>query len=103
MKNYIPQREDLEQAALISWAEAYERIYPELALLYHIPNGGKRDRIVAAKLKAQGVKPGVPDLCLPVPRGKYHGLYIEMKDGKKQNHRKSKQMARCSVCAGVCR
>ena len=82
MKNYIPQREDLEQAALISWAEAYERIYPELALLYHIPNGGKRDRIVAAKLKAQGVKPGVPDLCLPVPRGKYHGLYIEMKDGK---------------------
>ncbi len=79
---YIPQNEDLEQAALISWAELYESVYPELALLYHIPNGGKRDRAVAAKLKAQGVKPGVPDLCLPVPRGKYHGLYIEMKDGK---------------------
>ena len=26
-----------------------------------------------------GVRAGVPDLCLPVPRGKYHGLYLEMK------------------------
>ena len=30
-------------------------------------------------LKRQGVKRGVPDLCLPVPRGIYHGLYMEMK------------------------
>lgn len=29
--------------------------------------------------RAMGVKKGVPDLCLPVPRGKYHGLYIELK------------------------
>ena len=33
----------------------------------------------AKHLKQQGVKSGVPDLCLPVPRGRYHGLYIEMK------------------------
>ena len=33
----------------------------------------------AKHLKQQGVKSGVPDLCLPVPRGQYHGLYIEMK------------------------
>lgn len=36
----------------------------------------------AANLKRQGVKAGVPDLCLPVTRGRYHGLYIEMKYGK---------------------
>lgn len=53
--------------------------YPELALLYHIPNGGRRDRAEAARLKAEGVKAGVPDLCLPVARGGWHGLYIELK------------------------
>lgn len=33
-------------------------------------------------MKAEGVRSGVPDLCLPVPRGTYHGLYIENKAGK---------------------
>jgi hypothetical protein len=27
----------------------------------------------------EGVNPGIPDLCLPVPREPYHGLYIELK------------------------
>ena len=53
--------------------------YPELKLLFHIPNGGSRDVVEGAHLKAQGVKSGVPDLCLPVARGNCHGLYIEMK------------------------
>ena len=48
-------------------------------MLHHIPNGGTRDAIEGRHLKQQGVKPGVPDLCLPVPRGLYHALYIEMK------------------------
>lgn len=30
-------------------------------------------------MQAEGVKAGVPDLCLPVPRGEFHGLYIELK------------------------
>lgn len=50
-----------------------------LALLYHIPNGGWRKKGVAKKLKAEGVKPGVPDYCLPVARQGFHGLYIELK------------------------
>lgn len=56
--------------------------WPELALLFHIPNGGKRDSVEAKHLKQQGVKAGVPDLFLPVPSGKYHGLFIEMKADK---------------------
>ena len=28
------------------------------------------------------MKPGVPDICLPVPKGRYHALYIEMKRPK---------------------
>lgn len=61
---------------------------PELALAHAIPNGGKRDAVTASKLKAEGVKPGVPDTFLPIPMPRrhdvptnmmYHGLYIEFK------------------------
>ena len=69
------------QVTLIRWTQQSEirQRFPELALLYHIPNGGKRDVIEAKHLKAQGVKSGVPDLHLPVSRKGYNGLYIEMK------------------------
>ena len=68
-----------EQALLFSWAAMSLRKYPELRLLFHIPNGGKRGKAEAARFKAEGVKAGVPDLFLPVARGKYHGLFIELK------------------------
>lgn len=67
-----------EQAALFQWA-AYD---PRLQFMYAIPNGGSRNRIEAKNLKRQGVKSGVPDICLPLPSGYWHGLYIEMKAGK---------------------
>jgi hypothetical protein len=69
------------QALLIKWTQlpSIREQYPELKLLHHIPNGGKRDSIEAKHLKIQGVKSGVPDLCLPVARKNYHGLYIELK------------------------
>lgn len=73
--------ESQHQSNVIKWSQQplIRSKYPELELLFHIPNGGKRDIIEAKHLKQQGVKRGVPDLCLPVPKGKYHGLYIEMK------------------------
>lgn len=49
---------------------------------YHIPNGGSRNKKEAKNLKRQGVRPGVPDLCIPVAKRGFHGLYIEMKYGK---------------------
>lgn len=71
-----------EQITLFQWAALHTRKFPELELLYHIPNGGKRHKTTAIRLKAEGVKAGVPDICLPVPKGHYHGLYIELKAGK---------------------
>ena len=71
-----------EQANVIKWSRQphIRSQWPELALLFHIPNGGtRRDSVEGKHLKQQGVKPGVPDLCLPVPSGRYHGLFIEMK------------------------
>lgn len=81
MRNIRIDNEAGAQEALFSWASYNYTRYPELELLYHIPNGGKRDARTAANLKRQGVKAGVPDLHLPVARGGYHGLYIELKVG----------------------
>ncbi|MBR4933795.1 MAG: VRR-NUC domain-containing protein [Clostridia bacterium] len=59
-----------------------ERRYPCLELMYHVPNGGSRNKAEAAKFRRMGVKPGVCDIVLPAPRGGYHGLYIELKVGE---------------------
>lgn len=70
-------REGQEQAALM---QELRLRYPEAyALIYHVPNGGHRVKAVAARLKGQGVKAGVPDLVLPMARGGWFGLYIEFK------------------------
>ncbi len=74
--------ESTEQQALFEWAEIAAKKTPELKLLFAIPNGGKRPITTAMRMKAEGQKSGVPDICLPVPCKKYHGLYIEMKVGK---------------------
>lgn len=71
-----------EQVALFQWAAHMSGKYPELRLMYAIPNGGLRNPVVASKLKAEGVKAGVPDIFLPAARCGYHGLYIEMKRTK---------------------
>lgn len=68
-----------EQVAVMRWAAAHLAQFPELELLHAIPNGGHRAAATAAALKAEGVKPGVSDLFLPVARQGFHGLYIEMK------------------------
>lgn len=70
-------REGQEQAALM---RELELRYPAVfELMYHVPNGGHRVKAVAGKLKAQGVKAGIPDLVLTMARGGFFGLYIEFK------------------------
>lgn len=59
----------------------FRYLYPN-GIIYAIPNGGQRNAIVAAKLKAEGVLAGVPDIHIPMARNGYHSLYIEMKNGK---------------------
>lgn len=76
---YRKRSETTEQERVINWATFYAKDFPELDLLHHIPNGGSRNQLEAANLKRQGVKAGVPDLCLPVARNGKHGLYVEMK------------------------
>ena len=70
-----------EQKAVIQWADAMSGKYPCLRWLHAIPNAAKRSYKLAAYMKAEGMKSGVFDLCLPYPCNGYHGLYIEMKAG----------------------
>ncbi len=88
---YKVQHEAIEQTKLFNWIAFARNKYPDLDLLYHIPNGGSRNKIEAANLRRQGVRSGVPDLCLPVARGDYHGLYIELKYGKNKTTENQKE------------
>lgn len=75
------------QATVIQWAKAHEHLYPELKLLKGnmegISLGGsiRQRAITIAKMKASGMRPGWPDLELPVARGAFPALFIEMKVG----------------------
>ena len=71
--------ESQEQIEFIQWCKRQRNICPEIRWIHHIPNGGKRNIVVASKLKLEGVESGVLDIFLPVARRRKHGLYIEMK------------------------
>ena len=80
--------ESSEQMALVEFATRFQERIPEMKWLFHVPNGEKRDKATAGRLKRLGVKRGVPDLWLPVAR--YDpmqnitrcGLVIELKFGR---------------------
>lgn len=91
MRNFRLDDESGHQEALFSWAAYRTGLMPELQYMYHVPNGGKRDKATAAVLKRQGVKAGVPDIMLPAARAGYHGLYIELKAGENTTTKKQKE------------
>lgn len=72
-----PTEHDLQVQCLRWLRAAYRDV-----LCYAIPNGGQRNAIVAAKLKEEGATAGIPDMHIPIPKGDYASLYIEMKNGK---------------------
>lgn len=73
------------QAAFFAWLAIVK--YPSTKWIHAIPNGGERNPIVAGKMKAEGARTGVWDVFVPVPRGGYHGLYIEFKRPEHRNHK----------------
>ena len=82
MRSYA---EDAQAIALIQWRDTYARKHPELGLLFHVANGGKRNAREAQRLKAMGVLAGVSDYFLPVPNHRpvyCAGLWIELKAEK---------------------
>jgi len=87
-----------EQCDLFAWADAAQAAMPELMLMFAIPNGGARHPAVAAQLKAEGVRRGVPDIFLAaIRRGQdgriYGGLFVELKRADRSNHATPEQRA----------
>lgn len=58
MLQYMKRSEETEQITLIHWCNVNICKYPELELIYHVPNGGKRNKSEAIRLKRAGVKKG---------------------------------------------
>lgn len=71
------------QVACVEWFRA---AYPKQArLLFAIPNGGSRSKASGAKLKAEGMLRGVPDLMLVHASRGAHGMFVELKNGGSNN------------------
>lgn len=78
--------ESQEQQTVIKWADMQplKEFGGKIGrFLFAIPNGGKRLQREAVRLRAEGVRAGVPDLYFAYPSNGYHGLFIEMKRAKK--------------------
>ena len=71
------------QSGFTEWLNWQANQYRALATAYAIPNGGLRSKAQAGKLKAEGVRAGIPDYCFPFARQGFNALYIEFKDGNK--------------------
>lgn len=77
-KKRASPEEDLHRACM-EWVALSSARYPILRWMLHVPNGGKRPRGEAGKLKALGTKPGYPDLTLPRLNQGWRGLAVELK------------------------
>lgn len=94
----------------ISFMDELELRYPEVFLVtHHSPNEGKRTVFFGKKLKRMGMKAGWPDIFIAYPVAPYHGLFIELKDGKNRLTSSQSEMMRvlrlrgynCCVCYGA--
>ena len=99
----MTEREAFEQIAVVDYCEALH------IPVYHVPNEEKRSLARGNKLKRMGMRAGVPDLVIPLARGGWFGLYIEMKYGKNKTtpaqdswlELLSRNHYKCHVCYGA--
>ena len=99
-KTVYASSEDAEQEAVVEYCDLLH------IPIVHIPNEGKRSLNYAARMKKMGLRRGFPDLLVPLARGGYHGLFIEMKYGKNKTTKEQKEWLErlsaegyaCAVC-----
>lgn len=89
-------KEHDHQKAFVDWWK--KQNHP--ALMFAIPNAAKRSVGLAAKMKAEGLVSGIPDLFLAWPSGEKHGLFIEMKVNNNKPSDSQKQAISSLLAAG---
>ena len=73
-------REGPQQKLFFDWLRfTYPDVYKHT---FHIPNGGQRSSKTGAKMKREGVKRGVPDIMVALPKGQWPAMFIEFKAAK---------------------
>lgn len=72
-------KEDSELIKFFDWVRLNEKFDPRFCTIYHIANERRTSMRTGKIFKQKGVRPGVPDVCVPIPSGMYPGLYIEFK------------------------
>jgi len=72
-------KEHFYQVKVIEWCRKNDHLFPGANLIYSIPNGAAVSGRERGRLVREGMKSGVSDLHLPVAKGGYFGLYVEMK------------------------
>lgn len=102
-RRHARRLEEGDQIALLQWATLVHLTLPAASLrfddgddgfrqlselLIHCPNGGGRSKAEAGRLKAMGVKAGVPDVQLPMRCGPYLGGWWELKQGRNDSSKK---------------
>lgn len=79
--------ETSHQKAVMAWSAIAACTDWRYGLLVAYPVGGKRNKLTAGRMKAEGARKGYPDLIFAVPTKRYPALFIEMKLEKYRNHK----------------
>ena len=91
-RKHLDDEEHRIQCSCVNW---FRYQYPRYSLnLFAVPNGGRRDKVTAGKLKAEGVVAGVSDLILALRTDEFGALFIEMKTEKGRQSESQKEWQR---------
>lgn len=105
VKRQSPE-EDLQRTCF-EWISLRMARYPILRFALHVPNGGKRPKGEAGKMKAMGVKKGFPDIITPLAFGKWRGFAAELKSSTGRVSAEQEEwlgaLAESGWLTGVCR
>lgn len=94
---------DNEEARMqIEFFRQVPLFFPRLPdkLLFAIPNGGSRHKIEAANMKRQGVKAGVADVILQIPKKGFASLCLEFKTKTGRQSKEQREYQRQVEMAG---